>query len=158
MRNLALLLALLAQDQVDNPEYKGWAAFKPGSFVVFKYSAPQGGFQKNTLKSVSDTEVVIETETSTDGKAGGRSMERKIPAKLSADLAPKNVKDGEEEIEVAGKTMKCKTKEFDKTLAGGRKSTLKIWGNEDIPGKGAQVVITTETGKFQMTATEWEKK
>jgi hypothetical protein len=157
MRILALLLALLAQDQVDNPEYKGWAAFKPGSFVVWKYTVQQG-FQKNTLKSVSDTEVVIETEISPDGKFGGKSTERKIPAKLSADLAPKNVKDGEEEIEVAGKTLKCKTKEYDKVLPGGKKSTVKIWGHEDIPGRGARVAITTETGKFEMTATEWEKK
>jgi hypothetical protein len=154
---IAAVLAALLQDQIDNPEYKGWATFKPGSSVTYKYSA-QLGFQKNTLKTVSDTEVVLMQENSKDGTWTGKGLERKIPAKLSAELAPKNVKDGEEEIEVAGKTMKCKTREWDKVLPSGKTSTIKVWATGDIPGKGAQVLVLTEGSRFQMTATEWESK
>jgi hypothetical protein len=157
MLTIALLLASLLQDQVDNFEYKGWAAFKPGSWVVYKYN-PQQGFQKNTLKSVNATEVVIETEISADGKFPTKAAERKIPAKIAADLAPKNVKAGEEEIDVAGKPMKCRTRESEKTLSSGKKATIKVWATDEIPGMGAKVTTATDTGKFEMTATEWEKK
>lgn len=152
----AALLVALAQDTIDNPEFKGWASFKPGSFVTYKYS-PQDGGQKVTLKSVDENEAVVETVTTYNGKTGN-AVERKVPAKLPAAQAPKDVKDGEDEIEAGGKKLKCRTRESDKKLASGKTVTIKIWIHDDVPGKGVQIQTTTETGKFTMVATEWEKK
>jgi len=158
MTLMTALLALLAQDLVDNPEYKGWAAFKAGSSVTYKYN-PQEGGQKVTLKSIGTTEAVVETEILLNGKTVGQKTERKIPAKLPADKVSKDAKEGEEEIDVAGKKMKCRTREVEKKTANGKTVTVKIWIQEDIPGSGAQVQTLTEAGgKFSMTATEWEKK
>src|SRR6185295_10142 len=95
MTMLTLALAVLLQDQVDNPEYKGWAAFKPGSSVTHKVQNnvnPQGGDQKTTLKSVGDAELVVEVAMTLGGQPLGKPMERKIPAKVPADKAPKDVK------------------------------------------------------------------
>jgi len=158
MMIIAMLLAALAQDQVDSPEYKGWASFKPGSSVTYKYS-PQEGGQKITLKSVGESEVVIETEIIYNGKPAGKAIERKIPAKIAAADAPKDVKRGEEEIEVGGKKLKCRTVEFERKLASGKTIAMKIWANDEIPGTGAQVQTLSEGGgKFSMIASEWEKK
>src|SRR5262245_13341364 len=114
MMMLCVAICALVQDQVDNPEYKGWAAFKPGSSVTYKVQMGEtvAGEQKSTLKSVSDEEVVLTVEMS---NAAGRSMERKVPAKVPAAKAPNNVKEGEEEIEAGGKKLKCATKEFEVT-------------------------------------------
>ena len=76
--------------------------------------------QKSTLKSVGDSEVVLEVTAFVGGQPAGKAMEKKVPAKVPADKAPKDVKKGEEEIDVAGKKMKCVTMEFDTTTANGR--------------------------------------
>ena len=153
-----LVLAALAQDSIDSPEYMGWASFKPGSSVTYKYS-PQEGGQKMTLKSVGENEVVIETEIIYNGKPAGKATERKIPSKIAAADAPKDVKKGEEEIEVGVRKLKCRTREFEKKLASGKTITMKIWASDEIPGAGAQVQTLSEGGgKFSMIATEWEKK
>ena len=152
----ALLFAVSVQETIDNPEYKGWASFKPGSSVTFKYS-PQEGGQKVTLKSVGENEIAIEVVTTYNGRTG-EPAERKVPAKLPAAQAPKDVKQGEEEIEAGGKKLKCRTMEYEKKLPGGKTVALKIWVHDDVPGKGVRIQTTSETGKFTMLATEWEKK
>ena len=161
MTAFVLALSLLAQDQVDNPEFKGWASCKPGSSVTHKMSGgtgPQGGEQKTVLKSVNDTEVVLEVETIMNGRSLGKTMERKVPAKVAADKAPKDVKKGEDEIEVAGKKMKCTTMEFETTTANGKTFHMKVWANDEIPGRSAKMEVSSENFKNTMTASSWEKK
>jgi hypothetical protein len=89
---LWIALAALVQDPVDNPEYKGWAAFKPGSSVTYKVQIGENPAleQKSVLKSVADEELVLAVEMSA---APGRGMERKVPAKVPAEKAPRNVKE-----------------------------------------------------------------
>lgn len=155
---IVTLLLTLAQDPIDNPEYKGWASFKPGSSVTYKYS-PQEGGQRTTLKSVAENELVVETEILLNGKPSGKPNERKVPAKLPAADAPKDVKVGEDEIEAGGKKLKCRTREFEKKLSTGKVVVVKIWIHDEIPGLGARVQTTTDSGgTFSMVATEWEKK
>jgi len=170
MMTLVFAFAMLAastplgtgQDQLDNPEFKGWAAFKPGSSVTHKMSTstgPQGGEQKSTLKSIGEVELVLEVEMIMNGKSLGKTMERKVPAKFPADKAPKDVKKGEDEIEVAGKMLKCKTMEFTTTTANGKTFNMKIWANDEIPGMSAKVEINGDGGfKSTMVASSWEKK
>jgi len=161
MTILAIALSLLVQDQIDNPEFKGWASCKPGSSVTHKSAGgtgPQGGEQKTVLKSVNDTEAVLEVETIINGKSLGKTMERKVPAKVPADKAPKDMKKGEEEIEVAGKKMKCTTMEFDTTTANGKTFHMKIWANDEIPGRSAKMEVSSENYKNTMIASSWEKK
>jgi len=157
-----ILCSALVQDQVDNPEYKGWKSFKVGSTVTYKYNregSPQSGEQKITLKSIDDNEAVVETDITMAGKSAGKPMERKIPAKIPAAQAPQHMKEGEEEIEVGGKKLKCKTREFEKKLTSGKTGSLRFWLNEDIPGMVAKVETTTEgSPKITMIASEWEKK
>jgi hypothetical protein len=162
MTMLAMVFAVLVQDQLDNPEFKGWAEFKPGSSVTHKISTatgPQGGEQKSTLQSVGNAELVLDVEMSMGGKPLGKIMERKVPAKVPADRAPKDVKKGEEEIEVAGKKLKCTTMEFETMTPNGKTIHMKIWANDEIPGKTARVEISGEGGfKSTMVASAWEKK
>jgi len=150
-----LLLALAVQDLIDNPEYKAWASFKPGSTITYKVQmagSDATGDQKSTLKSVGDAEVVVE-QTSKSG-----TIERKIPAKVSpADS--KKLGEGEEEIEIAGKKMATRWMEVEKPGPSGKKMTVKYWAVEDIPGRAVRIEMTSGGAKFAtMTATAWEKK
>ncbi|MBI3857791.1 MAG: hypothetical protein HY293_19080 [Planctomycetes bacterium] len=158
----AVVLACLVQDQVDNPEYKGWASFKPGSSVTFKVSNslnPQGGEQKVTLKSVNETEIVLETDMTIGGQVAGKGVERKVPAKVPAAKAPQNPKEGEEEIEAGGKKLKCKTREFEVKGPTGKPATMKIWVHDEVPGLAARMDLSTDSGfKNSMVAASWEKK
>jgi hypothetical protein len=158
MMMLVAALSVLVQDQVDNPEYKGWAAFKPGSSVTYKVRIGENvaGDQTLTLRSVGADELVLSAEMSA---APGRAMERKVPAKVPADKAPKNMKEGQEEIEAGGKTLKCATREFEVTTANNKKIQMKVWINDDVPGKAARTDVTQEGGpKMSMVASSWEKK
>jgi hypothetical protein len=157
----AVLWAVLVQD-AENPEYKGWKSFKTGSSVTYKFNRegnPQSGEQKMTLKSIDDNEAVVETEFVMNGKSAGKPTERKIPAKLAAGPRPELKEGPEEEIEVAGKMLKCRTREFEKKLESGKTMKVKYWGHEDIPGMAARVETILEGGmKITMVASQWEKK
>jgi len=152
---MILLLALLVQDQVDNPEYKAWASFKPGSTVTYKVQMTgkeDTGEQKSTLKSVGDAEVVVE-QTSTSG-----TIERKVPAKISA-ADSKKLGEGDEELEIAGKKMATHWTQIEKKLASGKVATVKVWAVDDVPGRAVKIQMTSSGTSFvTMTATAWEKK
>jgi hypothetical protein len=158
---ITLLLAALTQDTVDNPEYKGWASFQPGSFVTHlmeQNGTPQNGSQKTTLKSVNETEVVLETEMVVGGAAVGKPVERKVPAKSPAARQGKVLNTGESEIEVGGKKRTCAWKVLGWTAAG-KTGTMKVWIADDIPGKAARIEISGSTGGTStMIASAWEKK
>ena len=161
MTIIVLALAALAQDQVDNPEFKGWAGFKPGSSVTFKVVNsvnPQGGEQKITLKSVGEAELVLLTDMTMGDQVVGKGIERKVAAKIPAAKAPQNVKEGEEEIEAGGKKIKCVTKEFEVKGPSGKPATMKIWVNDEVPGRAAKIDISAEGFKNSMVAAAWEKK
>jgi hypothetical protein len=158
---IALALASLLQETVDNPEYKGWIGFKPGSSVTYTSSrngTPTEGSQKTTLKSITDTEAVLEMEIVRNGATLGKPFERKVPAKAPAERAGKVLRSGEEEIEVGGKKLTCTWKEMEKTLPSGKTGTSKVWISEEIPGRAARIEMTGDTGKAVMSASEWEKK
>jgi hypothetical protein len=158
----AILCFAPVQDQVENPEYKGWKPFKPGSSVTFKFSrerSPQGGEQKVTLKSIDDNEAVVATEFTMAGKGGGKALERNVPAKVTPAEAPERKEGPEEEIEVSGKMLKCRTMSFEKKLESGKTIKMKLWANLDVPGGVAKVETSLEgTGQVSMVATQWEKK
>ena len=158
-----ILSTLLVQDQVENPEYKGWKSFKPGSSVTYKFNregSSQSGEQKVTLKSIDDNEAVIATEFALAGKGGGKALERKVPAKLAAAQVPERKEGPEEEIEVGGKMLKCRTLSFEKkNETSGKTMKMKYWVHEEIPGSMAKVETSFEgTGQITMVASQWEKK
>ncbi len=161
MSIIALVLALLAQDTIDNPEYKAWALSKPGSSVTFTYlkdGKTTGTAQKNTLKSLADDQLVVETQMITDGKAGP-AAERKVPAKLPADQASKKIKEGDEEIEAGEKKLACHWVEYEKKMASGKMVNSKIWVNDEVAGRAARMEFSSDgVVRAAMVATSWEKK
>jgi len=148
---------LCAEEKVDNPEYKHWAQFKPGSFSCLKNVVTTMGMKSETtmtttLKEVTAEKVVVEVEVVT--VVAGQTMKvppekREIPAKIETvkaqeQIEPKGkIKEGKEKIEVAGKKIETKWVETelkqDKMVV-----KSKVWSSDDVPGQVVKIVMSTD--------------
>ena len=163
---LASALALLGMIQEkENPQFKYWSGCKPGSWVKMRMEFEAGG-QKiegemtHKLLELKDEMAVV--EVTGKSKVGGQEIavpaqKQEIKAKEPADKT-KIEKEGDEEIEVAGKKLKCHWYEYS-SKAGDKESKGKAWMSKEIPGGMAKGEIMMSAGKpMTMTALEWEKK
>jgi len=139
-----------------------WGGFKKGSFVktktVMDMTSPAMKTETTTtttLKDLAADEAVLEIETAMPNLPPTK-MEQKFPLKAPEGKAadgPKP-KTGSEEIEVAGKKMKCDWTETE-SEANGVKSVTRVYTNQDIPGftakmvmKNASMTMTTEVVEY----------
>jgi hypothetical protein len=166
MAKLLAAVALLAggvREDMDNPQYKAWSKCKPGAFVKFKMTTEVAGTKTESemttkLVELSAEKAVVETAMVFGGNAlPGAKQE--IPAKIKKVEGQANVekpKEGEEEIEVAGKKVKAKWVES--TIdAGGTKTVSKVWMSDEVPG-GTVKVETKGPASTSMVAVEWKKE
>lgn len=164
---VAMTLALLGTTQeVDNPQFKYWSGCKPGSWVKMKMDMEVGGRKAESetihkLLEVKDGVAVIEIT----GKSKVGAQEYPIPAQkqeIKAKEPPDKVKidkEGDEEIEVAGKKLKCHWYEFTSKNVD-KETKSKAWLSMDIPGGMAKGLmgLPSSDKPMVMTAIEWEKK
>ena len=166
--------AVQATEKVDSPMYKHWAKFKPGAFAEMKAESTTMGMKTEmtvtmTLKEITPEKAVVEMKgvnVMGDQKTEMPAQKQEWPAKVDADTAkqmdtPKkgdkikdaevlDVKQGEEEVKVGDKKIKCKwvetkIKREDSTI------TTKAWTSEDIPGQMVKTVMNVD-GKMKMTS------
>lgn len=170
---MILTLALAAAlQEIDNPEYQNWAGCKAGAYVKVTISSDTAGV-KNESKSVSKlveisaTKAVVETTLEIPGFSVP-GQKRDIPAKVKKPdvVPPANVPnapkptEGDEEIELGGKKIKCHWVESITELEG-NKTVSRVWTSKEIPGGMAKMTSKT-TGTFattsSMVAAEWKKE
>jgi hypothetical protein len=144
---MILCILMLCQDKIENPEYKAWAGCKPGTFTTVKQAFETAGIKSViestvTLVEIDKDKAVLETKSKATAPPGGagnpRTDKQTIPAKVAKDDLGKDsskakVKEGDEEIEVGGKKVKCHWVETTAELRG---SNLrhKIWHSPEVPG------------------------
>jgi hypothetical protein len=167
MATLAALLMEPALQDVDNPDYQRWASFKVGSWVKMKSEIEAGGNKMalpqeltHTLLELDDKKVVVEevlvnTLLDKDSPKQEKSKKRSYKSTTSKKEA---AMEGDEEIEIAGKKMKCHWVELKSTTA-----SSKTWSHPDVPGGTVRMELTmaSAAGKTSLTrlfATSWEKK
>ncbi|MEI8198292.1 MAG: hypothetical protein WCI73_20555, partial [Phycisphaerae bacterium] len=138
-----------AGEQIDNPQYKSWAKYKPGTSVTVKTQTDMDGSQNEmetttTLADLTAEKAVVETKMAV--VAAGQKMEMPaskmvIPAKIDKPVAdpadatntPKaDVKEGTEILEVAGQKIDCKWVQT-KTTVGGKNGVSKVWTSDAVP-------------------------
>jgi hypothetical protein len=172
MRRMALMVASVCclmfvaasvrAGQIENPQYKEWAKYKPGTSMTMATTSDAGGQTSNmetktTLKEVTDDKVVLDISMSMD--AGGTKMN--MPAQTSeikkmidapaadataaaAANAPKpDTKTSDESVTVGAGTFKAKVTEATMD-AGGSKTTSKTWMSDDVPGGMVKMEATTD--------------
>jgi hypothetical protein len=141
-----------------------WGSFKKGSFTKMKTVNDMGGNKTEmmmtyTLKEVTPDEAIVETEM-VMANLPAQKQEMKMPlkaheTKTTAD-GPKP-KTGTEEIEVAGKKMKCKWTEME-TDAAGSKMVTKTYTCEEVPGFTVKSVTKSPTMTSTMEVVEYSAK
>jgi len=130
-------------EEEDEPLYVHWARFKPGSWVARRSEGTLSGDSRETLKSVSATEVVVEIE-------GRTSRTETIPARRRVDRKGTPWQESEEVIEVAGKRLPCRAQ---------KSGEMSRWYCPDVPGGFARFEWKKD-GKFvqRVWATAWEAR
>ena len=159
---LAALLSLAGQAK-EFHEFEYWSGHKVGSSVTFKIEMDAQGqkFQLDITRTMLETgaeKIVVETKTKiTIGGQEQPANTEKEDILKDKDKEPIKVeKEGEEEIEVAGKKVKCRW------IEGTQKETtkLKFWVTKDVPGglvKG-EASGGELPGPMKITIVSWEKK
>lgn len=144
---IILGILMICQDKVENPEYKAWAGSKPGTFTTVKQSFETRGIKTEiestvTLIEIDNDKAVIESKSKANGPPGGRgdarTDKRTIPGmigKNDLDKGPSKaeIKEGDEEIDIASKKVQCHWVETTAELRGS-KFRRKIWKSPDVPG------------------------
>lgn len=162
---LAFVIALLspATQAKEYHEFDYWSGYKVGSTVSMKLEMEAQGAKitvelTRTVLETGAEKVVIETKTkvSVGGMAQPEGTEKEEILKDKDKDPIKVEKEGDEEIEVAGKKLKCRW------IEGTQKETtkLKFWVSKDVPGG----IVKGEAsggelpGPMKMVTTAWEKK
>jgi tetratricopeptide (TPR) repeat protein len=157
---LEFLCARTETSLIDNPAYTAWAAFKPGSQVVFgivqeSAGARMQGEATRTLKEFTSAKAVIEVRfKSMDGREGPAGLQE-IPAKImKSETAPK---ESEAELEIGEKKIMCRLSETT-MLNEGQSQWVKIWWHDSIPGGVAMFHTGRGKDSQKMRALRWETK
>ena len=179
MRILMILAASslfpLLQDK-DNPQYQYWAKWKVGAWAKHKMEMNRGGqaIESETVtKLLEMTEEKAVVEQAVKTKFNGQEMvlpprKQDVKAKEPAEKI-KIQKEGDEEIEIAGKKFASHWYEFELDPAKGQpvppgtpgKMKMKAWMVKEIPGGLAKSEMTPEGAEMpmmKMVAVEWGEK
>jgi len=152
-------------EMVENPFYKHWGSFKPGSTAVClettklghkdsKLWTPDGVEEKritHKLVEVNDKHVVVETvvtERTFVGSSQTSPTRHIYPAKvrkqdLEQFLQETGAKTGEDVAKVDGKELKTRTLAGTIKAPGGEETEYKIWFSDEVPGCVVKKVRTT---------------
>ena len=147
----------------DNPEFDYWVGHKAGSWVKIKMEMEAQGVKiavdaTHTLLEVAGDKCVVERKmkVSAPGQDPSEQTEKEDVVK-DKDKDPVTItKEGDEEIEVAGKKMKCHW------IEGTQKETRKVkfWLSKEIPGGIAKGEASGGDipSVMKLSAQSWEKK
>ncbi|HVE43081.1 MAG TPA: hypothetical protein VNM14_24615 [Planctomycetota bacterium] len=154
--------ALLPLQQGENPDYGYWSSYKSGSWAKLKGEISDRGVKalmevNVTLLELTADKAVIESKIKMtfNGKVQPEETEKEEILKNKAKYSIKILKEGDEEIEVAGKKLQCHwiegTKEKDK---------IKYWLAKEVPGAIVKAEISggDSTSVVTMSVVAWEKK
>lgn len=163
----------VGEEQVDNPDYTRWSSFKVGSWVTFEQPCGNDALMQETYKllELSKEKAVFERTKVENGfrypvfqdvtlgqlpvrdplgavaqKPGGGEIEFQGPGGKQKSIWRKSA-EGDEEIEVAGRKLKCHWIKMDYRVESSvewvnDKSSTKTWYSKEIPGQVAKIEMT----------------
>jgi hypothetical protein len=166
-----LSLAAVQDEMIDNPEYQGWSKQKVGAWVKFKMSNDMGemkmeGDVTTKLKEITAEKAVLDQVMAFDmmGQKREQTMSRTAPAKVKKGTDSEGAKmeivaEGDEELEIKGKKIKCHWVDMKLTSKQGE-SKMKVWRTAEIIGGAAKMEMITEKPMkmtMSMVAVDWKE-
>ncbi len=153
----AVAAPALAADKYDNPEYKSWAQYKPGTSIVTRLTVELSGATKvttttTTLVEVTKDEVVVESTgvITEDGREVKLSPKRSaIPQQVnSLPPSPKEsakkvgpFEEGKKKVKVGDTEFECEWVKSDATVV-----VTETFSCDSLPGIRVKNVMKTEDG------------
>lgn len=169
-----LASASMAEDMVDNPQYKQWSAHKVGTLIKVQMTTVTSAGETEmtskvtmttTLKELTADKAVIEIVTEMDVNGQKMTMpaqKQEIPAKVAKSttqptsapgVTTTKKGEGDEEITVAGAKYKAHWVEYQMT-GETMEATSKTWTTDKVPG--GLLKSKTETTKPMKSKTSME--
>lgn len=161
------VLCALAQDPLQDPA-AGWKDFGKGSWIRLKGTTrfmTQGKVQtvdtetKYVLIDKTDDKLVLEVYSTAMGQTDKQVQELKLKPE-PGNLRVKELSRGEEELEVAGKKLRCAWTEY-LVETNESKAVTRLWTSKDVPGQTVKMKIKLSKPsemEVDMMAAEFEKK
>jgi hypothetical protein len=164
----AAILPSFTVQETQNPDYKRWASFKVGSWVKMKSEIETDGNKMVlptestfTLIEFDEKKAVVEELTvnlviDKDSPKQEKAKKRTYPAARTKKESAE--KEGDEELEIAGKKLSCHWTEVKASPTGA--GSVKTWSTPEVPGGVVRLEIVGVIGKSinRFTAVGWEKK
>jgi len=157
---LAFAATAIAEDMVENPEYKMWAQVGVGSSATFRVKSDMGGMKQDIEMTMKLAELTAEKAV-LNGHMKMGDKENKMPKQevkakitkeeLEKDQKKRGKKTGTEEIEAAGKKWSCDVWENEEEK-NGIKTHTKVWFCEK-EWPGIIKMENTMTGNMKGTMT-----
>jgi len=135
------------QERQENPEYKAWSAFPAGAWVRHRHleETADGSTEREITQRLIDrtpARAVLDVEAVRIDHGIRRGLRRErleIPARIGVERCPDRVEDrevqeGEEEVIVDGKRLKCRWLRIVEWTRSG-KNISKVWSCREIPGE-----------------------
>ncbi len=138
-----------ASGDAPDPRYLSWASFKPGSWVVKKGNGPETWETRETLKSVTPNEVVIESRMTIEGLGLQAPETKTIPARSkSTRRAKSDWIESKETVTLDGQELSCRVQ---------RSGGTTRWYCDAIPGGLAQLEMKNDMGRVirKIWVSEW---
>jgi hypothetical protein len=138
-----------ASGDAPDPRYLSWASFKPGSWVAKKGKGPETWETRETLKSVTPNEVVIESRMTIEALGLQAPETKTIPARSkSTRRAKSDWIESRETLTLDGQELSCRVQ---------RSGGTTRWYCDAIPGGLAQLETKNDMGRVirKIWVSEW---
>ena len=152
--------------KIENPAFKQWSAYKPGTFVTMKMVSEFSGQKSETemtttLKSVTKEKIVLSVKT-TIHVAGQKIEQVHEPMMdeyetVKGDGPEPEVETSKESVTVGKKKVDCK-KTKTTTNFQGQETVTTVWTSDEIPGTMVKSVSKMSMGTTTMTVVAFEAK
>jgi hypothetical protein len=152
-------------EKIANP----WEPWAEGSWAEFSMNTTANGVQtemsqKQTLvkKEAEELTLKVEGKMVKPAAMDMPASEMKVPLRgggggPAGNANAKEIGKGEEELEVAGKKVKCAWVEMEMEMNGG-KGTVKVWKSDQVPGGTVKTVTKGPDMDSTMMLTGYEGK
>lgn len=171
MKILALAVLLLSsraggQDLVDNPEFLRWASFRPGAWVAHRLLSSRSGgvkegeavvrlLEKKADRILIHQKIALDLKDSATSSEDSREVATKVDREQSLEHLCKKVSEAVEELEVAGRKLRCTRLE----LLDPDGATIRMWICPEIPGgvvKMERKATPTDPAAYTALLTAWK--
>ncbi|HYF00944.1 MAG TPA: hypothetical protein VEJ18_18625 [Planctomycetota bacterium] len=159
---MILLLCALAAQEAENPDYRAWSAFKPGSWVKLRIRG-EASEKEVTVRLVQVTPEQVVVERTTRSRLGTRTVAEapyleSIPARKPRIGSV--LREVEEELEAGGRRLRTRMLELEQR-EGEKVRRVKIWASPEVPGGAVKMDVRpagADRPELVLEAVDWERR